>query len=215
MSLLYRFTRLLRVCSSCLCCLLHPKNKYRDPALPVYRLCVHAPRAPRLFHFVFQSILPSETGLGFLHRDAGGAREEELGIISFCCITNDRQPLHMAQLVTAKNIFSRQLPKMPREYIVRLVFDRHHFTYCLLKQGRVIGGVCFRPYAEKVGPATRSIVNQAWSACSCRAWESLLSRSHARGERAPALSTVRYCTQGLRGYAHETLQPRNFRRDLT
>ncbi|PHJ26031.1 histone lysine acetyltransferase gcn5-a [Cystoisospora suis] len=101
-------------------------------------------RASRL-----ESILPSETGLGFLHRDAGGAREEELGIISFCCITNDRQPLHMAQLVTAKNIFSRQLPKMPREYIVRLVFDRHHFTYCLLKQGRVIGGVCFRPYAEK------------------------------------------------------------------
>ncbi|KEP64395.1 UNVERIFIED_CONTAM: histone lysine acetyltransferase GCN5-A [Hammondia hammondi] len=93
-----------------------------------------------------ESILPSETGLGFLHRDAGGAREEELGIISFCCVTNDRQPVHMRHLVTVKNIFSRQLPKMPREYIVRLVFDRAHFTYCLCKQGRVIGGVCFRPY---------------------------------------------------------------------
>nr|AAF29981.1 histone acetyltransferase GCN5 [Toxoplasma gondii] len=93
-----------------------------------------------------ESILPSETGLGFLHRDAGGAREEELGIISFCCVTNDRQPLHMRHLVTVKNIFSRQLPKMPREYIVRLVFDRAHFTFCLCKQGRVIGGVCFRPY---------------------------------------------------------------------
>ncbi|PFH32623.1 histone lysine acetyltransferase GCN5-A [Besnoitia besnoiti] len=97
-----------------------------------------------------ESILPSETGLGFLHRDAGGAREEQMGIISFCCLTNDRRPRHMRHLVTVKNIFSRQLPKMPREYIVRLVFDRSHFTFCLCKQGKVIGGVCFRPYfAEK------------------------------------------------------------------
>ena len=33
-----------------------------------------------------------------------------------------------------QNIFSRQLPKMPREYIVRLVFDRKHFSYCLKKK---------------------------------------------------------------------------------
>ncbi|KAF8817954.1 histone lysine acetyltransferase GCN5-A, partial [Cardiosporidium cionae] len=95
------------------------------------------------------SVLPSETGLGFLHRDAGGAREEDMGIIYFDCITNDREPDHLIKLVTLKNIFSRQLPKMPREYIVRLVFDRNHYTFCLLKKNAVIGGVCFRPYFEQ------------------------------------------------------------------
>ncbi|KAK1443120.1 geranylgeranyl transferase type beta subunit like protein [Babesia gibsoni] len=99
--------------------------------------------------YQLQSLLPSETGLGFLHRDAGGAREEDLGIISFDCITNDREPGHLIKLVTVKNIFSRQLPKMPREYIVRLVFDRNHYTFCLLKKGEVIGGICFRPYFEQ------------------------------------------------------------------
>ncbi|AFZ80086.1 hypothetical protein BEWA_029360 [Theileria equi strain WA] len=99
--------------------------------------------------YQIQSLLPSETGLGFLHRDAGGAKEEDLGIISFECITNDREPGHLIKLVTVKNIFSRQLPKMPREYIVRLVFDRNHYTFCLLKKGQVIGGICFRPYFEQ------------------------------------------------------------------
>lgn len=99
--------------------------------------------------YQLQSLLPSETGLGFLHRDAGGAKEEDLGIISFDCITNDREPGHLIKLVTVKNIFSRQLPKMPREYIVRLVFDRNHYTFCLLKKGEVIGGICFRPYFEQ------------------------------------------------------------------
>jgi histone acetyltransferase len=32
----------------------------------------------------------------------------------------------MKMLIDLKNIFSRQLPKMPKEYIVKLVFDRNH-----------------------------------------------------------------------------------------
>ncbi|KAL7068724.1 putative histone acetyltransferase protein [Cryptosporidium serpentis] len=96
-----------------------------------------------------QSNLLSETGLGFLHRDSGSAKEEALGIIFFECITNDREPEHLIKLIALKNVFSRQLPKMPREYIVRLVFDRNHYSFCLLKKGKVIGGVCFRPYFEQ------------------------------------------------------------------
>lgn len=30
----------------------------------------------------------------------------------------------MIQLIALKNIFAKQLPKMPKEYIVRLVMDR-------------------------------------------------------------------------------------------
>ena len=31
------------------------------------------------------------------------------------------------RLITLKNIFGKQLPKMPKEYIVRLVMDRRHW----------------------------------------------------------------------------------------
>ncbi|XP_026193636.1 uncharacterized protein LOC34619368 [Cyclospora cayetanensis] len=96
-----------------------------------------------------ESVLPSETGLGFLQRDAGGALEEEMGVIHFCCCTNDRRSSSLTKLISAKNIFSRQLPKMPRDYIARLVLDRSHFTFCLCKKDRVVGGVCFRPYFQQ------------------------------------------------------------------
>lgn len=52
-------------------------------------------------------------------------------------------------LIALKNIFSRQLPKMPREYIVRLVFDKRHISLAILRGGRIIGGVCYRPYYEQ------------------------------------------------------------------
>lgn len=94
------------------------------------------------------SFLPSETGLGFIQRDRGGAAEEGLGIIQFECITNDREPAQMAKLLTLKAIFSRQLPKMPREYITRLTFDRQHYSFCLFKEGKIVGGVCFRPFLK-------------------------------------------------------------------
>jgi histone acetyltransferase len=55
----------------------------------------------------------------------------------------------MIKLIALKNIFSRQLPKMPREYIVRLVFDHRHVSLAVVRAGRVIGGVCYRPYPEQ------------------------------------------------------------------
>lgn len=38
---------------------------------------------------------------------------------------------------------------MPREYIVRLVFDHRHISLAILKRGRIIGGICYRPYYEQ------------------------------------------------------------------
>ena len=51
----------------------------------------------------------------------------------------------------AKKIFATQLPKMPREYIVRLVMDRKHKTLIILKNGTTpVGGICYRPnYTQK------------------------------------------------------------------
>lgn len=71
---------------------------------------------------------------------------EDKGELSFRVITNDGHPEHMIFLVGVKNIFSAQLPKMPKEYIVRLVLDRNHHSMCIVKKGKVIGGICFRMF---------------------------------------------------------------------
>jgi hypothetical protein len=55
------------------------------------------------------------------------------------------------RLVALKNIFSRQLPNMPREYIARLVFDRRHRSVAIVRRGRsVVGGICYRAFHEQV-----------------------------------------------------------------
>lgn len=69
--------------------------------------------------------------------------------ISFKIITNDGSDEAAEALITLKNIFSRQLPKMPKEYIVRLVFDKRHYSLAICKSGRIIGGICYRPYYEQ------------------------------------------------------------------
>lgn len=79
-------------------------------------------------------------------RDEHAKNEEDNNLISFRVVLNDGKQQNMIDLVTLKNIFSAQLPKMPREYIVRLVLDRQHRAMCIVKGNRVIGGICFRPF---------------------------------------------------------------------
>lgn len=56
----------------------------------------------------------------------------------------------MKLLIDLKNIFSRQLPKMPKDYIVKLMFDRNHRSMIILKDNtKVIGGICFRMYPDQ------------------------------------------------------------------
>jgi len=38
---------------------------------------------------------------------------------------------------------------MPKEYITRLVFDPKHKTLALIKDGRPIGGICFRMFSSQ------------------------------------------------------------------
>ncbi|CAM9682071.1 unnamed protein product, partial [Choristocarpus tenellus] len=64
-------------------------------------------------------------------------------------ITNDGDPDHMMMLIGLKEIFHRQLPKMPKEYIVRLVFDRKHQSLVLSRGGVPIGGISYRPFYEQ------------------------------------------------------------------
>ncbi|GMH52456.1 hypothetical protein TrST_g5614 [Triparma strigata] len=87
--------------------------------------------------------------------------------------------LSLMRLVALKNIFSRQLPKMPREYIARLVMDPKHRSLALMSVkdskdskdssaklpltkildltgqptappgSTIIGGICYRSYPEQ------------------------------------------------------------------
>lgn len=83
-------------------------------------------------------------------RDEAARMEERKGIIEFNVIANSltqkvsRQTL--IWLVGLQNVFSHQLPRMPKEYISRLVFDPKHKTLALIKDKRVIGGICFRMF---------------------------------------------------------------------
>lgn len=78
---------------------------------------------------------------------------EEADPFKFDVIHNDSSPENMEKLVKLKNIFRKQLPKMPGEYIARLVLDRKHQSMVISKGAAIIGGCCFRhfegqPFAE-------------------------------------------------------------------
>lgn len=76
-----------------------------------------------------------------LARDEGARTEEERGVIEFHVISNDLSPNQdqnkLLWLLQLQNVFAMQLPRMPREYIVRLVFDQKHKNLVLVKTGQV------------------------------------------------------------------------------
>lgn len=86
-------------------------------------------------------------------RDEGAKQEEKRNAIEFHCISNsltERVPKQtMLWLIALQNVFSHQLPRMPKEYITRLVFDPKHKTLALIKDGRPIGGICFRMFSSQ------------------------------------------------------------------
>jgi histone acetyltransferase len=96
-------------------------------------------------------ILICETGLGFSQRDKNVKSEEDKGQIEFRVIKNDGTLNNLKFLTDLKNIIAKQLPKMPKEYIVRLVFDKKHESMVIMKSNvdKVIGGICYRPNYEQ------------------------------------------------------------------
>ncbi|KAF4567532.1 histone acetyltransferase [Pleurotus pulmonarius] len=85
------------------------------------------------------------------------------GVIQVTAVKNDKQPRSMVILTGLKTLFQKQLPKMPREYIARLVYDSNSKALAIVKRGyKVVGGICFRPFphrgfAEIVFFATASV----------------------------------------------------------
>jgi histone acetyltransferase len=88
--------------------------------------------------------------------------EERNGDISFQVVNNDGEPRSMIILTGLKCIFQKQLPKMPKDYIARLVYDRTHLSIAIVKRppagsfaessslpGEVVGGITYRPFSGR------------------------------------------------------------------
>ncbi|GJM84547.1 hypothetical protein PR202_ga00228 [Eleusine coracana subsp. coracana] len=88
-----------------------------------------------------------QTSGAYSAREEGLKREEDSGRLKFLCYSNDGIRTH--DLVRLKNIFARQLPNMPKEYIVRLVMDRTHKSMMVIRNNIVVGGITYRPYASQ------------------------------------------------------------------
>ena len=83
-------------------------------------------------------------------RDSAAKLQEQANQITFRVIRNDQNHENLKFLLDLKNIFARQLPKMPKEYIVKLVFDRNHESMIILRNNsKVVGGICFREFKQE------------------------------------------------------------------
>ena len=87
--------------------------------------------------------LTCEPGIGFSLRDKNIKTQEEKGLFEFVVIKNTGENTkenldNMKLLTDLKNIISKQLPKMPKEYIVRLVFDKLHESMLIIKSNRYL-----------------------------------------------------------------------------
>ncbi|KAK0504748.1 hypothetical protein EDD18DRAFT_1126173 [Armillaria luteobubalina] len=91
------------------------------------------------------------------------AIELRKGVIKITSVENDKHPRSYVILTGLKTLFQKQLPKMPREYIARLVYDANSKALAIIKRGyKVVGGICYRPFphrgfAEIVFFATASV----------------------------------------------------------
>ena len=87
--------------------------------------------------------LVCEPGIGFSQRDKNIKIQEEKGLFDFLVVRNtgenSKENLDNMKLLTdLKNIISKQLPKMPKEYIVRLVFDKCHESMIIIKSNYIV-----------------------------------------------------------------------------
>lgn len=90
-----------------------------------------------------------QTSGAYCAREESLKKEEEAEKLKFVCVSNDGNDQHMIWLIGLKNIFARQLPNMPKEYIVRLVMDRGHKSVMVVRRNTVVGGITYRPYVSQ------------------------------------------------------------------
>ncbi|KAI8853383.1 histone acetyltransferase NGF-1 [Chytridium lagenaria] len=72
------------------------------------------------------------------------------GTIQFRVVLPDKSDESMILLTGLKNIYQKQLPNMPKEYIARLVYDRNHESMAVVRPPlKVVGGITYRPFISR------------------------------------------------------------------
>lgn len=89
-------------------------------------------------------------GVEYSFKERPSVLEERDGKIEFRVVNNDNTRENLIVLTGLKNIFQKQLPKMPREYILRLVYDRSHLSMAVVRKPlTVVGGITYRPFDKR------------------------------------------------------------------
>ena len=71
---------------------------------------------------------------------------EEEGELSYEVVTNT--PESWKKIIECKVLFGRQLPRMPKDYMCKLLFDKRHYIFCMRQGQKLLGACCFRPFAN-------------------------------------------------------------------
>lgn len=78
------------------------------------------------------------------------AIEERTGMIEIRVVNNDGTKESTIILAGLKNLFQKQLPEMPKDYIARLVYDRTHVSLAIVKTPlQVVGGITIREFRSR------------------------------------------------------------------
>lgn len=88
--------------------------------------------------------------------DSSQSKKNPYDMLRWTIVKNDGRPESLIKLVALKSLFAKQLPKMPKAYIARLVFERRHVSLVILNDDpkvkdtdkEVIGAICYRPFPE-------------------------------------------------------------------
>ncbi|KAL6946830.1 histone acetyltransferase [Hanseniaspora vineae] len=89
-------------------------------------------------------------GIKLKYKERSSVLEEKKGIIEFRVVNSDNSKENMMVLTGLKNIFQKQLPKMPKEYIARLVYDRSHLSMAIIRKPlTVVGGITYKPFNDR------------------------------------------------------------------
>ncbi|KRH93651.1 Histone acetyltransferase SAGA/ADA, catalytic subunit PCAF/GCN5 [Pseudoloma neurophilia] len=74
----------------------------------------------------------------------------KVGRIKFKLVSTSKGWSHSTRedILNFKAILQKQLPKMPKEYIFKVIFNEKHKNIICLLDEKIIGGVCYRPFYE-------------------------------------------------------------------
>lgn len=108
-----------------------------------------APLNPRI---AMQSSSEACLGMEKILKEERLQSDLQSGSIKVEIVRNDASDRSLILLTGTKNLFQRQLPKMPKEYITRLVYCRKHVTLAVIPSDnifRVLAAITYRSFPDR------------------------------------------------------------------